>query len=474
MGSFHVRPASLTRSSICVFLASASLACGPAAMPPVEEPVLALPPLMWGGVAAEDLDPDPDVVEVSLRAEERALDLGGGKVLPMFTYNGLFPGPRIEAKVGDEVVVHFFNDLDTPQTIHWHGLRISDQMDGSPRIQDPVEPGGSFEYRFVVPDAGTYWYHPHVRSNVGVERGLQGALVVHDPADPHFDLERVLVLDDLLLGMDGNPPPFLATPMEQRHGRQGNVMLTNGQLGGTVTAEAEVGQVERWRLVNSANARTMVLTVAGASFWVVGTDGGRLPEPYRTSRLTLTTGQRYDLQVHYETPGRVTLVNRMTNHDMQGNHVMVVEESFSVSVLDTRRAPTEIVWAPMADFPERAIDRWEEMIFDLVQGDDGLEWRINGRTNPMRPIYTFEEGDTVSLRLRNESDHEHPFHLHGQFFEIAGTANPGLKDTVLVTAWSDVLITAYLDNPGRWMAHCHNLEHAELGMMAEILINPAP
>ncbi|MDF1564665.1 MAG: multicopper oxidase family protein [Deltaproteobacteria bacterium] len=476
MKPMSVRRPSVLIPSIAAALLLGSTACGAEPTPelPGGDTPEVLAPVVWGGEVAKDVDPDPDVVEVWLTSEEKEIDLGGGTVLPMLTYNGLYPGPRIEAKVGDEVVVHFVNGLREPQTIHWHGLRISDQMDGSPRIQSPVEPGDSFEYRFVVPEAGTFWYHPHVRSNVAVERGLQGALVVHDPADPHFDLERVIVVDDLLLNADGTLASFFGSHMEGMHGRWGNVLLTNGRFSELATGEAVVGQAERWRIVNTANARTMSLSVEGADFWVVGTDGGRLPTPYRSSRITVAVGQRYDLEVHYDAVGEVRLYNHVLSSDAQGNTVELALPNLVVDVVDTARAPTEIVWAPKDALPERSVDRSEELVFDAVQGANGLEWRINGVSHGMEPLFTFAEGETVELLLRNTLGPEHPFHLHGQFFAIAGTAQPGLKDTVLVPGMSDVRITAFMDNPGRWMAHCHILEHAELGMMSEIVVTPAP
>ncbi|MBW2464307.1 MAG: multicopper oxidase domain-containing protein, partial [Deltaproteobacteria bacterium] len=193
----------LTRSVLTI-LASAALltACsdseptlaadaGADSMVMIEPPAELQLPELWGpAVVIEDENPEPGIVEVSLTARYETITLGDGMTYEMMTYNGLVPGPAIHARVGDEVVVHFQNDLDQPTTIHWHGLRISDQMDGNPRIQNPVEAGESFEYRYVVPEAGTFWYHPHVREHIQIERGMYGMLVVRDELDPEYDLER--------------------------------------------------------------------------------------------------------------------------------------------------------------------------------------------------------------------------------------------------------------------------------------------
>jgi FtsP/CotA-like multicopper oxidase with cupredoxin domain len=137
-------------------------------------------PELYGPALAIDENPDPSIVEVTLTASETTVSMIDGSNQTVWAYNGQVPGPSIEANVGDRVIVHFVNQLAEPSTIHWHGLRIADDMDGSPRVQEPVPADGEFTYDFVVPDAGSFWYHPHVRSNVQIERGLYGALVVHD------------------------------------------------------------------------------------------------------------------------------------------------------------------------------------------------------------------------------------------------------------------------------------------------------
>lgn len=448
---------------------SAVIDAGPMvdAMPPPLPPL----PEIIGPSAAVDSNPADGVVEFTLRASQVTLPLADDLQVRGYGYDDQFPGPLFQARVGDEVVVHFTNDLDEPTTVHWHGLRIPAEMDGSPRVQDPVRPGETFEYRFTVPDAGTFWYHPHVRSNEQVEKGLYGMFVVHEAEPPVFDAERAFVLDDILLNGD-QIPAFLQTHPEQMHGRSGNVLLTNGKVEPAPGA-AQKGHVERWRLVNVANARTMDVSLEGARFRVIGTDGGLLAEPYETERLQLAVGQRYDLEVHYDSAGTARLIS----------HVRVIEDGAvvlrpftlqTVEVAAGEGLPVPVA-LPEADPPARGRPiRTVNFEFDTVASPiSGQRWRINGLDMPEEPIFEFQKGDYVRMNLINEANQEHPFHLHGQFFEIlpAGTPEteqPGLKDTVLVPGNSRVSIFARLDNPGRWMAHCHILEHAELGMMVEI------
>lgn len=436
------------------------------------------PPLEVRGVTTlVDESPEPDVVEVSLTAGVTQVTIDG-KVVEAYTYNGQFPGPLLEARQGQRIIVHFTNALPEPTTIHWHGLRIPAEMDGSPRIQSPVKPGETFTYDFVAPDAGSFWYHPHVRTNEQIEKGLYGPMIIREPQDPRVTRERFLLLDDVLLTSGGDFAPFLQSNMEAMHGRLGNTLLTNGLVNGQGLEDVvRSGERERWRIVNTSNARTMVLTLEGAEFQVVGTDGGLLPQPYSTERLEIAVGQRYDLEVIYFAPGEVKLQSWVLTRNSSGDVVEVPVTVFTVEAAAevVNAAPVEWKGAPL---PDRAEDETVTITIDAVNDPQlGIMWRLNGEAHSHTPLFTFPEGRTVRLRLSNTLGPEHPFHLHGQFFRIAdaggGRASPpGLKDTVLVPGFTDVEIVAYMDNPGRWMAHCHILEHAELGMMSELVVEP--
>jgi FtsP/CotA-like multicopper oxidase with cupredoxin domain len=452
----------------------------PITEPPVEPPVTepAIPPEpewkapdILGQVPFVDLNPDPNVVEVNLEAAPYRVRLEEGLEIEMYGYNGSFPGPILQAKVGDEVIVHFSNNLPEATTVHWHGLRIPADMDGSPLIQNPVQPGERFDYRFVVKDAGTFWYHPHVRAHEQVEKGLYGTIIVHDKDEPEFDAERYIVLDDIYLS-GSNLAPFMVSHMELMHGRSGNLLLTNGTAE-DIVVEQDQGAVERWRLVNTANARTMSVSIEGAEWRVVGTDGGRLHTPFQTGRLTIPVGQRYDLEVHLVSAGQVVLSSHVPVLDEAGNVVEGAIPVYSVAVAEREWTQREIVWPELPARTERPSTLSAQMLFNARSGGEyGIEWTINGLAHSHEPLFTWEEGATVEIELVNQAGPEHPFHLHGQFFEIVGDAEPGLKDTVLLRGGSTMRIVTYLDNPGRWMAHCHILEHAELGMMTEIMVTP--
>src|SRR6478736_3980896 len=234
------------------------------------------------------------VVSVELDAQEAEWRFARDRAIEAFAYNGEVPGPVIEAEVGDTVEVRLTNSLPQATTIHWHGVRVPAHMDGTEAVQPPVEPGGAFKYRFVVPDAGTFWYHSHTNETEQLERGLYGGLIVRDPREPAFDAERVLILDDLKLDAEGKVAPF-GDEHEHHAGREGEVRLVNGMLEPELDIPA--GTIERWRIVDAANTRFVRLSIGGKPFEVIGTDGGLLPRPRSATEVLLTPGERFDLAV---------------------------------------------------------------------------------------------------------------------------------------------------------------------------------
>ncbi len=442
-----------------------------------------LPPLpaVQGLPTLEDQNPDPTIVEVDLVARPRSLPLLAGAETALLTYNDVLPGPLLQARVGDRVIVHFTNELSEPTTIHWHGLRISDQMDGSPMIQAPVEPGQSFTYDFTVPDAGTFWYHTHAHQIEQLERGLYGAIVVHEAELPAFSTERVFVADDIRLDTENQIAPFNASGPDIGMGRVGNTLLVNG-------AEAPIappiarGAIERWRFISANNALSYGLRVTGADVRVIGTDGGLLPEPFTLDRVEVAAGQRYDLEVRPHADAAEVVVEALILVvDSQGN---VFEEPFELvaAAVEGEVLADEpvypVVSLPASDVvPARALD-WA-LSGGVVAGQ--VEFTINGEavfvgdTHEHVILDTFEPNVPVTITLSSTVSPAHPFHLHGQFFQIVArdgqpVFEPGWRDTVHVRGAEDVTILAYFENPGRWMVHCHISEHAENGMMADVVV----
>lgn len=244
----------------------------------------------------EDINPDQHIVEVNLVARANTVSIVPGDETKVLNYNDQLPGPLLHARVGDRIIVHFRNELTEATTVHWHGLRISDTMDGSPLIQNPVEPGAELTYDFVVPDADTFWYHTHMHQIKQFERGLYGTIVVHEAEYPKFSAERIFVADDIRLTPKNQIAVFATSGPDIGMGRVGNTLLINGK-GEAAKLTIARGAIERWRFVMATNSLAFALRVQGADVRVISTDGGLLPEPFKLNRVEIAPGQRYDFEV---------------------------------------------------------------------------------------------------------------------------------------------------------------------------------
>lgn len=427
---------------------------------------------------ARDRSADPRVVEIDLEARPGSWEYVAGRRVRAMTYNGGVPGPTIEARVGDTVIVHFTNRLDEPTTIHWHGLRVPANMDGGPHSQHPVEPGQRFEYRFTVPDAGTFWYHPHVHESVQMERGLYGAIIVRGPSEPRADVEGLLLLDDLRIGPDAEIAPA-GDLIEQHNGREGEVSIVNGRQTSQLTIRR--GQRQRWRIVNVGSARLHRLALAGHRFTVIGTDGGLLPAPYVTDELFLTPGDRLDVLVDgVGAPDTAATLRTMPY--ARGHGAGVTSPVDLLQVRTTAEGPLPPLPPPgpgpsIARIPEAGVTPRLVTFSERIDRDaERVRFMINGRSFPDVPDVTTRVGATEVWELVNESEMEHPFHLHGFFFQVlsrngAPEARLSWEDTIQLRGMERVRIAFRVDErPGPWMYHCHILEHADNGMMATLRV----
>jgi FtsP/CotA-like multicopper oxidase with cupredoxin domain len=439
------------------------------------EPVLAV---------VEDENPDPQIVEVSLEARAGLQEYTGASATPVWTYNGTVPGPLIEASAGDELVVHFQNSLPEDTTIHWHGMRVPAAMDGTLAVQAPIIPGSTFEYRFRLKDPGLFWFHPHIRSDVQVEKGLHGVIRVRGDEAPALgaglDQDRVIVLDDVRVLPDGTLPTYLDDESKML-GRQGNVILLNGRS--LPTFRWQAGALERLRFVNVANGRFFNLALPGYHWRVIGTDGGLVPRPYDTDHLLISPGERYDVMVIVNGgPGtEVTLMNDPYERGHEtGKDLPLPVAKFLVTdaaPLAGRVLPTR--FADLEALPAGSVD--SEIELDETIRDGELVFTMNGATYPDVPRLPMPLGAVRRFSVRNTSEMDHPFHIHGTFFQVVtldgvSTAPEALanKDTVIIPQRTTLELVARFDEPGCWMYHCHIFEHAEGGMMGEIDVEAEP
>jgi FtsP/CotA-like multicopper oxidase with cupredoxin domain len=425
--------------------------------------------------AATDTNPDPNTVELNLEAHITPVSLVPGGPTPMGTVDGGVPGPLIRARVGNRVIVHFTNNLPEETTIHWHGLRIPAAMDGMPgHSQAPIPTGGSFDYDFVVPDASTFWYHPHMNSAVQEGNGLYGAFIVDDPAAP-TDLgdEVVMVLSDIDLNDDGSLMPANGGgDLGTLFGREGNVLLVNGKV--KPTLKARPGLRQRWRFINAAKSRYYQIALEGHSFTRIGGDGGFLTAPIDVAQPVLTPGERADLLVVPQGDPGTELVVKWVAFDRGYGSTFnrPPEDLFTVQFEGSR------VETPPMPVIQRTIEPLSPVGATPItlqlteQSSTPLELGINGVSFKDSQPLMADVGETQVWTISNTIEFAHPFHLHGFFFQVLSPSGPlEWKDTVNVPVDGTVsIIVRYDDRPGMWMFHCHILDHAEAGMMGSLMV----
>jgi len=424
----------------------------------------------------------------------------------VWAYNGVVPGPEIRARQGDRITVRVTNRLDEPTTVHWHGLRVPNAMDGVPHLtQPPIQPGETFDYAFDVPDAGTYWYHPHQRSFEQVGRGLHGPLIVEERDPIRVDRELTWVLDDWRLTGDAAIAGGFGAGMDMSHGgRIGNTVTVNGRIVDAIPVRA--GERLRLRLINAANARIFALTFEGHDPRIVALDG----------QPVALDGQ--PVAPHAPAGGRVVLGPAMRADvvlDMAGDpgaRFRVIDDFYprrAYRLLDLAYGAEAPLRTSPLDAPIRLADntlpepdiasaeghrivfaggmmggmagammdgRWRD-IRDMMH--DGKMWAINGIAatgHVMDPLLTLQPGRACVLEMVNDTAWPHPIHLHGHSFRVIArdgrpTAHREWRDTVLMAPRERVDVAFVADNPGDWMFHCHILEHQAGGMMGVIRVS---
>jgi FtsP/CotA-like multicopper oxidase with cupredoxin domain len=436
---------------------------------------------------ATDLNPSADVVEVSIAAapgRARYIPDGDAEIWgyrdaasPAATVG--VPGPTIRAKLGDRIVVRFQNQLPEGTTVHWHGLRVPNMHDGTPSTQHEIPPGGQFTYEFVAEDAGTFWYHPHVRGDVQVERGLYGMLVVTGGPDVPVNADRAFVLDDVKLSATGRLSEN-TEPLDIMLGRQGNVLLVNGRPNPSYAAKA--GARERWRFVNAANGRYFNLRLPGRRFLVIGWDGGLVPTPYEAETLLIAPGERYEVLVQLDGSAGSSLTLETVHYD-RGHQVPDPgpKPLLTMNLAAPAEAPPALptTWGERPAIATTAVTPTRQLVLTEEEpATPGGEARflINEAAFPAVPPIEARTNAIEIWSVKNDSEMDHPFHLHGMFFQVLDVdgvppAQQGWKDTVNIPQKKTLRFAVRYGTPGRWMYHCHILEHAERGMMGELVLS---
>ena len=415
----------------------------------------------------------------------------------VWSYDGEIPGRTLRLRQGEPVRIVVENRLDEDTTIHWHGIRLPNTMDGVPGLtQMPIKPGGTFIYEFTPPDAGTFWYHPHADSLQQLGRGLAGVLIVDEPEPPAFDRDVVWMLTDWRLTPEGQIAPGFGNSMEAAmSGRVGNMVTLNGTLPSDQSVQA--GERIRLRLVNSSLARIMALRIEDHRPVIVAIDGQPCePHEPEGGRLFLGPAMRIDLMIDMQgKPGnRYAVIDDY--YDGPAYTLTHLAYGNGPSIRASIERPLALTRNPLPE-PQLATALRHALTLQggmmgggALSGVGGMNmpgmahgaaWAINGTSMTgdghagMTPLLTLARGQTCLLTLRNETAWWHPMHFHGHSFKVLsrnGTPVPHdqWNDTVLL-APKDVVECAFVaGNPGGWMLHCHVTDHQMAGLMTVLRV----
>ena len=432
-------------------------------------------------------DSESDAFAGVLTAAPYTASVISGSATELWGYNQSFPGPMIEVFEGQRVTIDFHNRLALDSTIHWHGLPVPPDQDGNP--MDAVVPGASRAYAFDIPPgtAGTYWYHPHAHrtTTLQVAHGLAGPFIVRSAADPLAALpELTLMITTLALDARGQvhagaaPMGDMAGPMAGGAG----VLLVNGQR--RPFHATTPGATERWRIINATADRYLRLNLEGHTFAVVGTDGGLLGAPLEgLTEWLLAPAQRVEIVVRIAPTQQARFALRDLGYGARMNSGGSAALLSVVTTTAAAEAPVALpaTLRPIADLgaPVAA----QRLVLSAAGMGMMGSFLINGRTFDM---------DRVDLRsavgrvewwdIVNTTFMDHPIHVHGTQFQVAGRTvggvaapapSPAWLDTVNVPAGETVSIKIAQPHPGKRMFHCHILPHEDAGMMGVLDVRPA-
>ncbi len=441
----------------------------------------------------------PRLSEFHLRADARgALSLKPtGPQTAVWGYNGRVPGPEIRVRQGDRVRIIVDNALREATTVHWHGLRVPNAMDGVPHLtQKPIAPGERFVYEFEAVDAGTFWYHPHQRSFEQVGRGLYGPLIIEEAEPLPVDRELTWLLDDWRLLPDGSISDDFGRAFDMNHnGRVGNTVTINGQAPDRLAVRA--GERVRLRLINAANARIFGLEFDGHEPWIIALDGQPV-EPHRADggRIVLGPAMRIDLLLDMTGAPHDRFAVRDTYYEDLEYQLLEMNYGPESALRSEFSVPPVLPANPLAEPNLSAAERHSVVFAGGMNGNlkgamlegrwqdirslshAGKLWAINGVAaagHLMAPLLRLQRGQSYILALDNDTDWHHPIHFHGHSFRVITrggqpTRHREWQDTVLMAPHEQVELALVADNPGDWMFHCHILEHQASGMMGVIRV----
>ncbi|MFF2092427.1 multicopper oxidase family protein [Paenibacillus sp. NPDC058174] len=414
-------------------------------------------------------DGEPDV-RFTLTAETKTVTLSSGKKVEAWTFNGQTPGPELRVRQGQLVEVTLINkNIKNGATLHWHGLDVPNAEDGIAGVtQNAVMPGESYTYRFVAKQAGTYWYHSHQESMKAVQRGLFGPLIVEPAEGLPSGTKDINVISHVWQGADFTD-------------------LAIGINDGIEPVRIAPGTPVRLRLINTDDWVRQTYRLVGTKFKVAAIDGTEVIQPGDLSNvsLKLTTGGRYDVTfIMPETP-----VYLAVGAGKAGDKLGLLMSASGAAAVPTLKSsfPLAAEFDPLhygkpAETPFDAnslFDREFKLVLDnklgFYNGELGFHYTMNGKLFPDTPMFMVKEGELVKMTIVNRGSVDHPMHLHGHHMlvlsrnGVQATGSPWWSDTLDVTPGDVYEVGFIADNPGIWMDHCHNLDHAAAGMSMHLM-----
>ncbi len=446
-----------------------------------------------------------------------------GREMKMLAYNGSIPGPLIKVPQGAEITLKFTNDTDVDSTVHSHGVRVDNKFDGVPDVtQDPVKPGQSFTYQLKFPDAGVYWYHPHIREDYAQELGLYGNFLV-TPNTPDYwaevDREEALFLDDILI-QNGQIAKFdTSTINHTLMGRFGNTMLVNGD--DNYKLSVKQGERVRFYVTNAANSRVFNFAIPNTRMKLVGADNGKYEREEWIESLIIAPSERVIVEILFDQAGNYEIANKTPKKSYTLGTIAVASNPVTASFAAVLRVNNDVITSlsPLRPLFDKPADKnlkltlqmggmqhmmstgqmmqnqqmsmvqvqkieWEDDMgmMNAQSTTKTLKWTLVDQDTQKTNLginWQFKKSDIVKIKIFNDdkSMHpmQHPIHIHGQRFLIVSTngqksTNLVWKDTALIQAGDTVELLVQMDNPGSWMIHCHIPEHMEAGMMSEFTV----
>ncbi len=441
--------------------------------------------------------PEATKADFTLRIAPVAVELAPNRIISTIGYNGTSPGPLLRMREGKPVTVDVINDTDMPELVHWHGLFIPAEVDGSEEEGTPMVPArGRKRYQFTPRPAGTRWYHTHAMAGADLHRGTYtgqfGFLVVESGNNPgNYDQEVFLALRDW--------EPFFTSMAENEAAEEGGIgpqpekpavldtrpnglevtsqmfSINDKALGAGEPIRVRPGERVLIHLLNASAIENKRISLPGHQFHVLALDGNPVSTQAPTEVLALGPGERVDAFVEMNQPG--VWILGATDDNIRGAGLGVIVEYANQHREPQWVKPAKPVWdytifgrAPDASRPAPA--NTIDMRFEKIPSGSGQfnTWLVNGKPYPHEREFVLQEGQRYRVIFRNRTDDAHPLHLHRHLFELIdmnGKPTAGvMKDTVVVPVYGRVTVDLTADQPGLSLFHCHIQQHMDYGFKA--------